>query len=449
MVDAGDVGQVLGTPYVNHLAVGLEDVVVHRGRRRDEVEVELALEALLDDLHVKQPQETDAEAKAKGHGGLGRPGERRVVHVELVEGVAEVLVLLGVHGEETGVDHRLGLAISRAGRGAGADGVGDGVAHAHALRILEAGDHIAHLAHGQLVDRCLGRALHAHAVAEEVLVLLHHVQLVVLADVAVKDAHRGHHTAILVKVRVEDEGLERGVSVSRGRGDEEHDGLEQVVDAFAGLTGDAHGVVGGDGKVLLDLGLDLVGMGARQVDLVDGRHDVELGVHGEVGVGDGLRLDALRGVDHEHRALARRERAGDLVGEVDVTRRVDEVELVGLPVVGVVHDAHGIGLDGNATLALDVHGVQQLGLHVALVHRARELENAIGDGGLPVVDVGDDREVPDVGDVCGIHGVDSSVWGPHFVVLRVNLVVGPQTICYTRGVDLPVSRSRGLTNRKS
>ena len=53
---------------------------------------------------------------------------------------------------------------------------------------------------------------------------------------------------------------------------------------------------------------------------------VEVVVDREVGVGERLRLDALRRVDDEDRALAGRERAGDLVGEVDVAGRVDQVQ---------------------------------------------------------------------------------------------------------------------------
>ncbi len=55
---------------------------------------------------------------------------------------------------------------------------------------------------------------------------------------------------------------------------------------------------------------------------------VEVVVEREIDVGHGLRLDALRGVHDEQRALAGREAARHLVGEVDVARRVDQVELV-------------------------------------------------------------------------------------------------------------------------
>ena len=76
-------------------------------------------------------------------------------------------------------------------------------------------------------------------------------------------------------------------------------------------------------------------LGAGQVDLVEDRDDLEPGVHREEEIRQRLRLDPLRRVDDEDRALARGERARDLVGEVDVPRRVDEVELVLAAVLGV------------------------------------------------------------------------------------------------------------------
>ena len=82
---------------------------------------------------------------------------------------------------------------------------------------------------------------------------------------------------------------------------------------------------------LLDLLPRALRLGARQVDLVDDRDDLEPGVDGQVGVREGLRLDALARVDHQQRALAGGQRARDLVGEVDVAGRVDQVELVVSP----------------------------------------------------------------------------------------------------------------------
>ena len=75
---------------------------------------------------------------------------------------------------------------------------------------------------------------------------------------------------------------------------------------------------------------------------------------------------------------------------------VDEVELVGVTVVRLIHHADGVRLDSDAALALKVHGVEHLGLHFARSQRTGELEEPVGEGGLAVVDVRDDREVADV-----------------------------------------------------
>lgn len=49
-----------------------------------------------------------------------------------------------------------------------------------------------------------------------------------------------------------------------------------------------------------------------------------------------LRLDALRRIDDEQRALAGRQAARNLIRKVDMARRVDEVELVLLAVLALV-----------------------------------------------------------------------------------------------------------------
>ena len=171
------------------------------------------------------------------------------------------------------------------------------------------------------------------------------------------------------------------------------------MDTLAGLARYAYGIVGGNRQVILDLGLDLIGVRRRQVDLIDGGHDIQVGVHGERRVGDGLGLDALRGVDDEHCALAGGQRTRDLVGKVHVARRIDQVELIRLAIVGVIGNANGIRLDRDAALALDIHGVEQLRLHVTLVDGMGELEDAVTDRGLAMVDMRNNREVADVGNV--------------------------------------------------
>ena len=53
--------------------------------------------------------------------------------------------------------------------------------------------------------------------------------------------------------------------------------------------------------------LTFLGLGRRQVDLVEDRHDLVIVVERLVDVGQRLRLDALGGVDDQQRALEGRE----------------------------------------------------------------------------------------------------------------------------------------------
>jgi len=76
---------------------------------------------------------------------------------------------------------------------------------------------------------------------------------------------------------------------------------------------------------------------------------------------------------------------------------VDEVQLIGFAVLGLVHHADGVGFDGDAAFAFEVHGVEDLRLHFTGGDGAGKFEQAIGEGGLAVVDVRDDREVAYVG----------------------------------------------------
>ena len=175
------------------------------------------------------------------------------------------------------------------------------------------------------------------------------------------------------------------------------DRLQHIRNAEAGLGRDQHGVRGVEADDLLDLLADALGLGGGQVDLVQHHDDLVVGVDRLVDIGQRLRLDALRGVDHQQRALAGAQRARHLIGEVDMAGRVDQIEDVVLAIVGAVFQPHGLRLDGDAALALDVHRVQHLLGHLAQLQPAGRLDQPVGQRRFAVVDVGDNGEVADVG----------------------------------------------------
>ena len=230
-------------------------------------------------------------------------------------------------------------------------------------------------------------------------------------ELAVDHPHERDDAAVLVVARVEDQRARRRVRIARRRGDPLDDRVEHVRDAFTRLGRDSQHALGRLADQLCDLVRRAVGIRLREVDLVHDRRDLEVVLDREVRIRERLRLDALRGVDDEQRSLARLERARDLVREVDVTGGVDQVQLVPLP-----GHAHGLRLDRDPALALEVHRVEHLLAHLALGDGVGQLEDAVGERRLAVVDVRDDREVADAAQVHGVTRVgsarrnESSVW---------------------------------------
>ena len=110
-------------------------------------------------------------------------------------------------------------------------------------------------------------------------------------------------------------------------------------------------------------------------------------LEGEIHVGQGLRLDALSRVDDQQRAFAGSQSARHFVREIDVAGRVDQVELIVLAIGRPIVHADGLGLDGDALLALEIHGVEHLGHHVALGERTRTFEEPIGERRLAMIDM--------------------------------------------------------------
>ncbi len=55
-----------------------------------------------------------------------------------------------------------------------------------------------------------------------------------------------------------------------------------------------------------------------------------------------------------------------------------------------------MGFDGDATLPLEIHVIEDLRLHVAGSNSVRQLEKPVGQCRLSMVDVGNDGKIADI-----------------------------------------------------
>ena len=79
-----------------------------------------------------------------------------------------------------------------------------------------------------------------------------------------------------------------------------------------------------------------------------------------------------------------------------MTGCVAQIEVVNLTVFGFVLKRSCLRFDGNATLFFNVHGVQDLRFHFALLQSAATLNQSVGKRRFAMIDVRNDGEISDV-----------------------------------------------------
>src|SRR5262249_3175958 len=120
--------------------------------------------------------------------------------------------------------------------------------------------------------------------------------------------------------------------------------------------------------------------------------DDEVVFHCQIGVGDSLRLDALKRIDQENRAFTSRQTSGNLVAKIDVTGGIDQIEFILLTAVSMV-DGDGVHADRDAPFALEIHGVERLSAIFAGRDRVGLKEELIRERTLAVIDVRNNAKI--------------------------------------------------------
>ena len=72
---------------------------------------------------------------------------------------------------------------------------------------------------------------------------------------------------------------------------------------------------------------------------------------------------------------------------------IHQIQQVCFTIVMLVIHRDRMALNGDAALALQIHRVEELGAHLAFIHRRCELKQPIRERGLPMIDVRDDAEI--------------------------------------------------------
>ena len=224
----------------------------------------------------------------------------------------------------------------------------------------------------------------------------HESDTVALAHGAFEHPDVDHDAFVGIEVRVENKALEGSRGVPRRRRNPVLDSPQQVVDASPRLRTDQAGIERIYAHDFLDLASRLVDIGIWQVDLVNGDHNREVVVDGQVGIRHSLCFDPLGGIDDQHSPLACRKAARYFVVEVNMARSVNEVEHHFSPVSPSVRQTDWVSLDSDPALFLKVHLIQDL-ITPVLENEPGPFQKPVGERRLPVVYMRNDAEVPNPG----------------------------------------------------
>ena len=145
-------------------------------------------------------------------------------------------------------------------------------------------------------------------------------------------------------------------------------------------------------KQVVDLVEDLERPGVMTIDLVDTNYSGQSRFQSLLEHEASLRQGTFTGVDQQQNAVDHRERAFDLAAEVGMARSIDDINSDRAP------GNRGIfGQNGDATLALQGKGIEHPLHHLFVsAEDSRLAEQGVHEGGLAVVNVGDNCQVSDI-----------------------------------------------------
>ena len=171
----------------------------------EDVEVVLAAQALLDDLHVQQAEEAAAEAEAQGGRTLGRVGQGRVVDRQFRQRRLELFVVGRVERVDAAEDHRADLLEARDRLLGGVAGERDGVTDLHVRDFADIDDDVTDRAWTEFVLRLHLRREDADFLDDGAHAVIHQLDRLAGLERAGEDADVADDALVGIEQRIEDE----------------------------------------------------------------------------------------------------------------------------------------------------------------------------------------------------------------------------------------------------
>ena len=190
----------------------------------DQIKIEFALQSLLNDLIMQQPEEAAAEAEAQRQGGLGFEGQRSVIDLQAFECVFQITVAGTVDRVHAAKDHLLRFFVAGQGLGGFAIRKRNGIADFCITDILHRGNQVAYIPALQHLLRQEHAGTEITDFCDDKFSLcMQHVDAVAGFDLAVTHTNMHDNAAVGIVLGIEDQGAERPVLIAFRRRQVLHD----------------------------------------------------------------------------------------------------------------------------------------------------------------------------------------------------------------------------------
>ena len=131
---------------------------------------------------------------------------------------------------------------------------------------------------------------------------------------------------------------------------------------------------------------------AWQIDFVQNRNDFQVIFQGQIQITNRLCLNTLRSIYDQKRTFTSGDRSRYFVGEINVTRSVDQIENIFFSIQLIIH-LYCVRFYGNSAFFFQIHIIQSLRLQFSLGNGIGVFQKPVSQGRFSVVDMCNDAKV--------------------------------------------------------
>ena len=310
---------------------------------------------------MKQSQESASESETKGYRSLRFIEKGSIIQLKLLQRIPQVTVLRSISRVQSTVNHRIYLLISRKCLCTWSLFIRNCITYTCISQILDTCSDITYHTCSQFLTRnklsCAKVSYFYNFCGKSG---GHHLDLGSFFHTAVHNTAEYDNTFVCIINGVKDQRLQRCVHISVRCRDPCHDLLQDFFYIQSCFRRNPGGIVCLQSDHIFDLIYHSVRLCTWQVDLIDNRKYIQVMIQCQINIGKCLRLDSLSCINYQDRAVTGSQTSGYLIVKVYVAGGINEIENIFFPVLRFIYNTHCLRLDGNTTLSLKLHVIQDL-----------------------------------------------------------------------------------------